>query len=175
MIKDSEIYRNEDERPKHRFYSQLGCNELETRALLLLNESNCIHFETNYSIQFKVNENEIIESFYSDKECQNKVQNKEEQKYECNKCIENMTVSCESFIKFIEEQQERKLSTFEKVSIPLDIIIVLTGIIGSVLIVLGGIFHFKRMFSFENENVEEITPYISVGMEDGIEPQNLDF
>ena len=100
---------------------------------------------------------------------------KGEKKYECNQCIENMTIYCESFIKFIEEQQERKLSTFEKVSIPLDIIIILTGIIGSVLIIFGGIFHVKKMFSFENENIEDLQPYISVGMEDVIAPQDLDF
>ena len=64
----------------------------------MLNESNCINFETNYSIQFKVNENEIRETFYSDNECQKKLEEKEEKKYECNKCIENMTIYCESFI-----------------------------------------------------------------------------
>ena len=78
-------------------------------------------------------------------------------------------------IKYIEEQQERKLSTFEKVSIPLDIIIVLTGIIGSILIIIGGIFHVKKMFSFENENPEELRTYFTVDNNDIIDPTDLDF
>ena len=43
------------------------------------------------------------------------------------------------------------------------------------MIIIGGIFHVKKMFSFENENPEELRTYFTVDNNDIIDPTDLDF
>ena len=123
VIQTYQKYNEKKELPNHKTYAYLNCNETELSLMILIQENNCFNNSRNetYS-QFTIESNRITEIFYNESKCQTKDNTKENNKYECGSCINNMTMYCEPFI---SNEENNHLTSVEIIN--LSIICIVRG------------------------------------------------
>ena len=142
--------------------------EIETYTIILLQENNCFVSNDQTSYQLRIKSNEISQTFFNDNHCQIKDNNKNDKQFECESCIENMTVYCEPFITI----QNNNLTPIEISSIFIIILLSCICIIVSTIIIVFGIVYVRNKTSSLDSNDKSI-PYVSVGNETELNDQNV--